>query len=156
MKIKRDQVTGLVLVLIGIVLAILTSQFNKPMTWEYPGPKLMPAIAEFGFIVCGAGVFVKGCLQKEPDQKGIEAAGLIRMLVTFIILCLYILAMKYVGFIAATPFMLLATTEYFLKSSGVKAKLWVVVVFSIVVTLVIYGMYVPLFGMTLPEGLLFE
>ena len=69
MKIKRDQITGLVLVILGIVLLIMIGQFKKPITAEYPGPKLMPGIAALGMIICGLGIFIKGCRQKEADKE---------------------------------------------------------------------------------------
>jgi hypothetical protein len=156
MKIKRDQVTGLALVVLGIVLMVLISQFKKPITAEYPGPKLMPGIAALGLIICGAGIFVKGCRQKEADKQVISGKGLVRMLVTFAALWLYILGLQFVGFLIATPFLVFGLTWYFSKASGVELKPLMVVVFSIAVTAVIWAMYVPLFGMELPVGSLFE
>ena len=156
MKIKRDQVTGLVLVLLGIVLMAMISQFKKPITAESPGPKLIPGIAALGLIICGAGIFVKGCRQKEADAMVISKKGLVRMLITFAALWLYILGLQFVGFLIATPFLVFGLTWYFGKASGVELKPLMVVVFSIAVTAVIWAMYVPLFGMELPVGSLFE
>ena len=156
MKIKRDQITGLALVILGIVLFVLIGQFKKPMTAEYPGPKLMPGIAAFGLVVCGLGIFVKGCMQKTADAVVIAKAGMLRIVITFAALCLYILGMKYLGFLIVTPFLVYGLTTYFAKSTGVETKLWVRIVFALVVTGVIWAMYVPLFGMELPVGELFE
>ena len=47
-------------------------------------------------------------------------------------------------------------TTYFAKASGVETKLWVRIVFALAVTAVIWAMYVPLFGLELPVGELFE
>ena len=148
MKIKRDQLTGVLLILAGIFFAVLISQFKTPFTASYPGPALLPGIGVFGLIVCGAGIFVNGCRQKE--------AGWLRVLITFVVLCVYVLAMKYLGYLIVTPFLLYGLTTYFAKASGMNTRLWVRIVFSIVVAVAIWAMYVPLFGMTLPEGLLFE
>ena len=156
MKIKRDQVTGLALVVLGIVLMVLISQFKKPITAEYPGPRLMPGIAAVGLIICGLGIFVKGCRQKEADKQVISGKGLVRMLITFAALWLYILGMQFLGFLITTPFLVFGLTWYFSKASGVELKPLMVVVFSIAVTAVIWAMYVPLFGMELPVGSLFE
>ncbi len=156
MKIKRDQITGIVLVILGIVLLILISQFKKPITAEYPGPRLMPGIAAIGLIICGLGIFVKGCRQKDADKVVLTGKGLLRIVITFAALCLYIFAMQYLGFLIVTPFLVFGLTWYFGKASNVNLKLWVVIVFSIAVTAVIWGMYVPLFGMELPVGSLFE
>ena len=156
MKIKRDQVTGLALVILGIVLMVLISQFKKPITAEYPGPRLMPGIAALGLIICGLGIFVKGCRQKEADKQVMSKKGLVRMLITFAALWLYILGMQFLGFLITTPFLVFGLTWYFSKASGVSLKPWIVIVFSIAVTAVIWAMYVPLFGMELPVGSLFE
>ena len=156
MKVKRDQVTGLALVLLGIVVFILVSQFKKPMTAEYPGPKLMPGIAAFGLVVCGLGIFVKGCKQKTADKQVLSSKGLLRVIITFIALCLYIFAMKYLGFLIVTPFLVFGLTMYFSKASNVNIKPWMAIVFALAVTGIIWAMYVPLFGMELPVGELFE
>lgn len=80
----------------------------------------------------------------------------LRMLVTFVALCLYILAMKFLGFLVVTPFVTFFLVSYFAKKSGYELAAWKRIVFAVIVTVVIYGMYVPLFGMSLPSGLLFE
>ena len=156
MKVKRDQITGLALVVLGIVFMVLISRFSKPLTAEYPGPKLMPGIAALGLIICGLGVLVGGCRQKEPDKTIITKTGLLRILVTFAALCLYIMGMKYLGFLIVTPFLVYGLTTYFAKATKVETKLWVRIAFAVGVTLIVWLMYVQLFEMELPVGELFE
>lgn len=156
MKVKRDQITGIALVILGIVLFVLISQFKKPMTAEYPGPKLMPGIAALGLVICGLGVFVSGCRQKTPDKAMLTKAGMLRMLIGFAALWLYILGLKYLGFLIVTPFLVYGLTSYFAKATKVETRLWVRIVFAVGVTLVIWLMYVQLFDMELPIGELFE
>lgn len=45
MKIKRDQVAGAVLVILGIIVFVMTNQLSVPFTLSYPGPKALPMIA---------------------------------------------------------------------------------------------------------------
>lgn len=156
MKANRDQITGAVLVLIGLAFFYLISQFKTPFTAAYPGPKLMPGIAVFGLVVCGTGIFVNGCRQKAKDKALMSRAGMIHIAVSFLILCAYVLAMKYVGFVIASMAVLYVLTTYFSKASSLPTKPWARVLFSAAVSLIVYCMYVPLFGMTLPVGLLFE
>lgn len=156
MKVKRDQITGLALVVLGIVIFVLISQFKKPLTAAYPGPKLMPGIAALGLVICGLGVFVNGCRQKEPDKAIMSKAGVLRMLISFAALWLYILGLKYLGFLIVTPFLVYGLTTYFAVQSKAETKLWVRIVFAVGVTLVIWLMYVQLFDMELPIGELFE
>lgn len=156
MKLKRDQITGLVLILIGVFFAVLISGFSKPMTAAYPGPKLLPSIGVFGLIVCGGGIFVHSCCQSKEDVVFLTPKGWINVIVSFAGLCVYIFGMKYLGFLLTTPFVLYAAITYFAKASNASTKLVSRIVSSVVIALVIYAMYVPLFGMTLPAGLLFE
>ena len=156
MKFKRDQITGSVLAALGIVFIVMISQFSKPITAAYPGPKLMPGIAAVGLIICGLGIFANGCRQKEPDKPIMSKAGLLRMLISFAALWLYILGLKYLGFLIVTPFLVYGLTTYFAVQSKAQTKLWVRIVFAIGVTLVIWFMYVQLFDMELPIGELFE
>ncbi|MBQ9009495.1 MAG: tripartite tricarboxylate transporter TctB family protein [Clostridia bacterium] len=156
MKVKSDQITGAALVILGIVFFGLISQFSKPITAEYPGPKLVPGIAALGLIICGLGVFVNGCRQKTEDKVVLTKAGFIRVIVTFAALWLYILGLTYLGFLIVTPVLVFGLTTYFAKASNVETKLWVRIVFALAVTFVIWFMYVQLFGMELPVGSLFE
>ena len=155
MKIKRDQITGLALVVLGIVFGVMTSQFKKPFTPEYPGPKLMPFIAVLGLVVCGIGIFINGCKQQNPDKPFLGKLGWTRVGVTFGILVLYVAGLKYLGYLICTPFTLYAITTYFAGSSKIETKLWVRIVFSVVVSLLFWVMYVVLFSMPLPTGELF-
>lgn len=156
MKIKRDQITGLALSLFGVVIFALISQFKTPFTPSYPGPALLPGIGAFGLIVCGIGIFVKGCCQKDADVLFLTRQGWLRVLISFASLCVYVFAMKYLGYLIATPFLLYGIITYFAKSSGLIPKLWARAVFSVVASAAIWVMYVPMFGMTLPKGLLFK
>jgi hypothetical protein len=156
LKVKRDQLTGAILILMGIVFGYLTHQFSKPFTAAYPGPKAIPYLAVFGLIVCGLGIFIKGCRQKEEDKVFLVKAGYVRILVTFLVLCAYVFLMKYLGYLIVTPFVVFGLTTYFSKASKIETRLWVRIVFSLVVSFFIWFMYVKLFSMTLPSGLLFD
>ena len=155
MKIKRDQITGLALVVLGVIFGVMTSQFKKPFTPEYPGPKLMPYIAVFGLIVCGIGIFVNGCRQQAEDKPFLGKVGWTRVIVTFGILVVYMVGLQFLGYLISTPFALYAIVTYFAGSSKIETKLWARIVFSVVVSMAFWVMYVVLFSMPLPTGVLF-
>lgn len=155
MKIKRDQITGIALVVLGVFFGFLTSQFKKPFTPEYPGPKLMPMIAVVGLIICGIGVFINGCRQQSEDKTFLSKQGYIRLLVSFAILVVYIIGLQFIGFLISTPIALYAIITYFASSSKIETKLWVRIVYAVVVSAIIWVMYVVLFSMPLPTGILF-
>ena len=69
-------------------------------------------------------------------------------------LILYALALTYLGFLISTPFATLAFI-YDLKGTS-QVKLVPAIVISLVVTAVLYGMFVYGFQVKLPAGMLFE
>lgn len=152
-KIKRDQITGAALVLVGLVVAILVSRFKMPMTSAYPGPKMLPMIAVFGFIVCGGGIFIESTLSKKEEKPFMVKEGWVRMGITLIVLAVYVLAMTYVGYLIATPVITYVMATLFAKgkTSSVKGR----IIFSVLLTVIIYVIYVFAFGLGLPDGLLF-
>jgi len=154
MKIKMDQITGAVFILLGIIVAVLVSRFSVPMTAKYPGPKLLPSIAAFGFIVCGGGIFVESCVNKKEQKTVMLPAGWIKMGICFAVLCLYVLLMKYFGFLIVTPVVLVTLVSLF--SKGYLCSWKGRILFSAVVTAVIYVIYVYAFGLGLPAGMIFE
>lgn len=156
MKIKKDQITGLVLIIVGLVFAYMTFQFKKPMTPEYPGPMLFPLIAVFGFVVCGLGIFLTSTFSKKEEQVFLMKEGWIKVIVTFIILCVYVFLMKYFGYLVVTPFVLFALSTIFAKGDGKEAKLVSRIVFSILFSILVYLLYVHVFSLTLPSGIFFD
>lgn len=158
MKIGKNQITGILMVIIGIVVLVLISQFSIAMTISYPGPKLFPMIAAIGLVALGIGIF----FQEQSEQDGVVINTILfkRLGIMFGITILYILALKYLGFLITSPVYLYAVVSFFLKENnqGVTTKTWQWqrVVFSIVVPVLVYLFYVYLFGSKLPAGLLFE
>ncbi len=151
MKIKIDQFIGLLLIFVGIFFAVLTHQLPKDITAEYPGPKLFPYIAVFGLIVCGTGIFVQGTLRKENSKelfKVLTKAGWIRCGLTFIVLVIYTLILKYIDFLIASPILIFVLTTMFAK--GEKTKLLSRILFAVILTGIIYILYTQFFGYKLP------
>lgn len=154
MKIKRDQITGAVLMVLGLAVFLMTTTFSMPITAAYPGPRMLPSIAAFGFAVCGLGILVESTLSRKEEKMYMVRAGWIRLGITLAVIAAYIGVMTVAGYLMATPVMLYVLTTMFAKgsSSTVKGK----VLFSLSVALVIYVVYVYAFGLTLPAGMLFE
>lgn len=153
MRLKRDQITGAALVLLGIVVAVMVSGFRVPFSASYPGPKALPMIAVVGFIVCGAGIFVESTRSQKEEPVFLVKEGWIRVLVSIGLLALYILGMKYVGYLIMTPIICYALTTLYAKGSDstLKGRL----IYTVVLTAVIYIIYVFAFGLGVPTGELF-
>ena len=148
MKIKRDQLTGAVLILLGIVVFMMTTSFSIPITGAYPGPRMLPTIAAFGFAVCGLGILVK-----KEEKVYMVKAGWIRIGITLAVIAAYIAAMTAVGYLIATPVILYILTTMFARGSQTSLKGRII--FSVAVAVIIYVIYVFAFGLTLPGGMLF-
>lgn len=155
MKVKRDQLTGIVLMILAVAITVLVFQFKKPLTAEYPGPKLFPLISAFGFAVCGLGIFLNSTFSKKEEQAFLLKEGWIKVAITFSILCLYVFLMKYFGYMIVTPFAIFAFAAVMAKFGNAHPKLIHLIIFSLGFSVFIYVMYVNVFGMTLPSGSLF-
>ena len=153
MKIKRDQITGAILVAMGLVIAFLTSQLKAEMSFAYPGAKFLPYFSAFGLIICGAGIFIEGMLQKKQDEVFLTRAGIQRAATTFGILVAYVVLMNYTGFLVATPLMLYATSTLFAR--GEKTAAWQRILFAVVATAIVYILYAKFFGVRMPQSILF-
>ncbi|MGL5438102.1 MAG: tripartite tricarboxylate transporter TctB family protein [Lachnospiraceae bacterium] len=153
MKLKRDQITGAVLVLLGCIVAVMVNQFRIPFSASYPGPKALPMIAVIGFIICGAGVFITSTRNKEPEPVFLLKEGWLRSACSLGLLVIYVLGLKYVGYLISTPIISYLFAAYYAKGSNatLKAK----VLFSILFTIIIYVIYIYAFGLGLPTGELF-
>ena len=153
MKLKRDQLTGAALVILGIVVFLMTTTFSIPITAAYPGPRMLPPIAAFGFVVCGLGIFAEGTMSKKEVKVFLVKEGWVRVLLTLAVIAAYIAGMTVVGYLIATPVIFYVLTTMFAKGSqtSVKGR----VIFSVAVAAIIYVIYVYAFGLTLPGGMLF-
>lgn len=151
MKLKRDEIAGIVLVLIGILVFALCSQFEMPFKPEYPGPRLLPMIAATGLIICGIGIFVTG--RKKEEKPYVGKGGWLRMLQVMAVMIAYVFLMKFFGFLPVTVVAVYILTTLFAKGFEVKRKSKIL--YSALFSLLIYGVYVYVFGMSLPRGILF-
>ncbi len=153
MKLKRDQITGIALIIFGVIIAILVNQFSVPFSANYPGPKALPMIAVAGFVICGFGIFWESTKSKKEETVFLVKEGWIKILVSIGLLALYILGMKYLGYLIATPIICYTLTTLYAK--GYKTSLKGRLIYTILLTLIIYVVYVYAFGLNVPSGELF-
>lgn len=154
MKGKRDQITGAVLVILGIVVFLMTTTFSIPVTSSYPGPRMLPDIAAFGFVVCGLGIFIESIVSKKEGTSYLTKEGWLKVVTVFLIIAAYIAGMLVAGYLIATPVILYIMTTLFARGSNSTTKGRIM--FSVLTAVIIYLIYVFAFGLTLPSGLLFS
>ena len=151
---KHDMVTGIVGLLTCIFFFIMTQQVRQPANLLEPGPRLLPYVAIFLIGISSIALIVKGYKEREIAEKPyFPKGGVIKVTKSFLMLVIYAVAMTYLGFVITTPFAT-AAFIYDLKGNS-EVKPVSTVIISVVVTAVLYAMFVFAFQIKLPAGVLF-
>lgn len=154
MKMRHDMVTGIVGLLTCIFFFIMTQQVRQPANLLEPGPRLLPYVAIFLIGISSIALIVKGYKEREIAEKPyFPKGGVIKVSKSFLMLVIYAVAMTYLGFVITTPFAT-AAFIYDLKGNS-EVKPVSTVIISVVVTAVLYAMFVFAFQIKLPAGVLF-
>ena len=154
MKMRQAMVTGIVGLLTCIFFFIMTQQVRQPANLLEPGPRLLPYVAIFLIGISSIALIVKGYKEREIAEKPyFPKGGVIKVTKSFLMLVIYAVAMTYLGFVITTPFAT-AAFIYDLKGNS-EVKPVSTVIISVVVTAVLYAMFVFAFQIKLPAGVLF-
>ena len=154
MKMRHDMVTGIVGLLTCIFFFIMTQQVRQPANLLEPGPRLLPYVAIFLIGISSIALIVQGYKEREIAEKPyFPKGGVIKVTKSFLMLVIYAVAMTYLGFVITTPFAT-AAFIYDLKGNS-EVKPVSTVIISVVVTAVLYAMFVFAFQIKLPAGVLF-
>lgn len=154
MKMRHDMVTGIVGLLTCIFFFIMTQQVRQPANLLEPGPRLLPYVAIFLIGISSIALIVKGYKEREIAEKPyFPKGGMIKVTKSFLMLVIYAVAMTYLGFVITTPFAT-AAFIYDLKGNSEVRPVSTVII-SVVVTAVLYAMFVFAFQIKLPAGVLF-
>lgn len=154
MKMRHDMVTGIVGLLTCIFFFIMTQQVRQPANLLEPGPRLLPYVAIFLIGISSIALIVKGYKEREIAEKPyFPKGGVIKVTKSFLMLVIYAVAMTYLGFVITTPFAT-AAFIYDLKGNS-EVKPVSTVIISVVVTAVLYALFVFAFQIKLPAGVLF-
>lgn len=154
MKMRHDMVTGIVGLLTCIFFFIMTQQVRQPANLLEPGPRLLPYVAIFLIGISSIALIVKGYKEREIAEKPyFPKGGVIKVTKSFLMLVIYAVAMTYLGFVITTPFAT-AAFIYDLKGNS-EVKPVSTVIISVVVTAVLYAMFIFAFQIKLPAGVLF-
>ena len=154
MKMRHDMVTGIVGLLTCIFFFIMTQQVRQPANLLEPGPRLLPYVAIFLIGISSIALIVKGYKEREIAEKPyFPKGGVIKVTKSFLMLVIYAVAMTYLGFVITTPFAT-AAFIYDLKGNS-EVKPVSTVIISVVVTAVLYALFVFAVQINLPAGVLF-
>lgn len=146
----RDRVTGLIGVILGIAVAIMTSQLPPTTMSGDIGPKAFPYIAAGILILCGSGLLITG---RKQSPVYYTKHQFMRLCLIFAVMLGFVVAMQYLGYVIASFAALLILCSMF--SQGKNVAVWKRIVFSVLMTAALYVMFVKLFSIPLPSGVLF-
>lgn len=150
-KVKKDYLVGGILVLMGIIAAVSCMQIRVKGGSTDPGSRLFPMLASISLALCGLGVLLSAA--RSEEKKFLDKNGWKRMGLSFVILVLYVLALKYIGFLISTVVFLFVVVG--LLADGKKVAMWSRVLYSVVITVFAWYMFVKVLSMPLPVGVLF-
>ena len=166
MKMRRDMVTGIVGLLTCVFFCFMTLQVRQPAKLLEPGPRLLPfvalfltedqprTVALFLIGISSIALIIRGYKDRAKEEKPyFPKGGVLKVTKSFLMLVIYAVAMTYLGFVITTPFAT-AAFIYDLKGNS-EVKPVSTVIISVVVTAVLYAMFVFAFQIKLPAGVLF-
>lgn len=154
MKMRRDMVTGIVGLLTCVFFCFMTLQVRQPAKLLEPGPRLLPFVALFLIGISSIALIIRGYKDRAKEEKPyFPKGGVLKVTKSFLMLVVYAVAMTYLGFVITTPFAT-AAFIYDLKGNS-EVKPVSTVIISVVVTAVLYAMFVFAFQIKLPAGVLF-
>lgn len=154
-KPRRDFITGLVGLAGAVFFYFQALKIKKPQKLLEPGPRLMPYVALIIIAFSSIMILIQGIKDRDKDEKPyFPKGGIKKITISYLLLCLYAVALSIFGFIISTPFATFAFI-YDLKGSS-KVKVVSTIIISIIVTAVLYAMFVYGFQVRLPKGILFR
>ena len=148
---KKDRLVGCIIVILGIIISLAALQIPDKSSATDPGSRLFPMIGSFGMIIFGTGIFLTA-KDKEDYKPAVKKGGWARLAKIVIVFILYTIALKLIGFLISTPFMMYALVALF--SYEKKIPVWKNALFSIAVSGVIWFVFVKLLTVMLPAGTL--
>lgn len=151
MKFSRDRGTGSICVVIGVLVAYMSSQLPKSIMSGDIGPSVFPYITAAILIICGLVLIVrKNDQEPKPFLQGKQVT---RFFCVWGVIIGYVVAMWLLGFVVPTLAMLTIMCMMFGRESNV--PIWQCLLYAVIVTGIIYVGFSVLLNLRLPVGILF-
>ncbi|MGH0053470.1 MAG: tripartite tricarboxylate transporter TctB family protein [Sphaerochaetaceae bacterium] len=148
----ESNLVNLMLLFIGIVLFISAQSIKMGVTNSLGGD-FVPKIATGLWVVVTAMLFITGLRSSEADSKQMNLLGLLK---TFVLLLIYILLLKTLGFLVDSILYLGVQMYLFLpKELHSKKNYILIAILAIVVPILTDIVFVNVFSLILPASRLF-
>ncbi len=151
MKIKRDRVYGCIFLAISafVFYAISTIVPIIAVSSEDSGPKFFPTLLNIGFALCGLGLII---MPGKDGELYLQGKQWIKILKYFALLMVYVIGMGLIGFKISTAVCLFIMIRMLAEK---KPPVWLVAVYSIAFSLIVFYAFNNILEVILPRGSLF-
>lgn len=143
----------MIALVMGAAIAVMTSQLPPSTIQGDIGPAVFPYFSAGLLMFCGAGLLITGS-QKEAsifDKRALKRLALI-----FGVVLLYCIVMSYIGFLVPTVVIFFVLTTMFAEDAeDADVAWWKRLLYSVVLTLVIYLLFHNVLNLKLPTNQLF-
>ena len=140
----------MIALVLGAVIAVMTSQLPPSTIQGDIGPSVFPYFSAGLLMICGAGLLVTG---NKKEASIFDKRALKRLALIFSVVLLYCIVMTYVGFLIPTAAIFFILTTMFAENEDV--AWWKRLLYSVVLTLVIYLLFHNVLNLKLPTNQLF-
>lgn len=144
-----DFCLGVFFTLLGIVVLVLG--LRMPSSQRGIGPGVYPTFIAIIMIICGAVVAIENAMHglEIPSFVIKNKPGMLRMLALLLATFLYLYLLDIVGFLLLSPFYM-----FFVMWLYGQRRWKSSILISILTTVILYGVFVKLFRIFLPTGIL--
>ena len=150
---KKNQVLGMVILLVGIVFVVLTTQIPVRSITDDPGPRVFPYFACSILIISGIGIMFGKKARAGSGEPFLTKDGWKRVGILTGLFVLYAVGLAILGFFIATPIMLYLF--YHVVAGPTRRSVLRGLIFSAVSFVAIYLVFARVLHSFLPPGMIF-
>lgn len=144
----RDRLSGIVVLVAGVVWLSLTTQVKGNAFSTAIGPELFPYLASGGLVLCGLGLIFR----KPRGETGpfFTREGWVRVAKLSLAIVIFPFILEYLGFIVGSFYLVYGTTTLF----DLEKELSVIrrIAFAVVVTVLAFVFFNNVLDLMLPYG----
>lgn len=148
----KDRLSGIIVLLTGIIWLLLTTQVKANVYSSAIGPDFFPGLASFGLVLCGIGLIVRKPIG--ANRPFCTKEGWIRVLKISVAIILYPFVLDYLGFIVSAVYFIFTTATLFDLEK--KFRLINRIMFSVILSVLVYIFFSYVLDIILPVGKLIE
>jgi ABC-type Fe3+-siderophore transport system permease subunit len=155
-RFTRDQGLGIVLLILSAVMSYQTTLANNSRIKGDPGPKLFPLLLCGIIALCAILLIVTRRPEEEemPKKAFLTKAEAKRFVILYSLYIFFYVLLKYLGYMVAVPVVLFAMVWLFGRPKQV--PWWKALIYTAVVCVLLYLLYIVLMKSNLPTGTLFR